>query len=306
MKNIVSAIFIFSCSALVLFSSCQKEISNETGPGLDSAHGTLKDTSDNCLPSTVHGTYYHGITPGSDTCYVDLQVNVTETGSYTISTAFENGFQFVDSGFFNATGINVIRLKPIGTPILPITTVFSVGFDGSVCSFFVDVKDSTGTGLGGGDTSGTGGYAGDTTQATLNMWKLYDSSKAKQYSGAAIVTDTLISGIPVLIVQGAVASLDTILAIQLTLTDTALANVVPGVFQTGLNNDSFKFSYLSGTTLTDIYVANAGTAGVMTIYLNQFDPITRILSGRFAGTANDVALGGTVQITNGSFTVAVP
>jgi hypothetical protein len=302
MKSILSAIFIISCGSLLLFSSCQKEISDENGSSLDSAMGTLKDTSDNCLPDSVHGTYYGGITPGSDTCFVELQVNVTETGSYNISTDLQNGFQFIDSGFFNATGINVIRLKPIGTPIIPIATIFTVSFDSSTCSFVVDVKDSTGTGLGDGDTTG---YAGDTTQAAVNMWKMYDSSNAHQYGGAAAVIDTLISGVPVLVIQGAVATLDTILTIQLVVPDTALSNSVPGVFQTGLQH-SFKLSYLNGSALTDLYVANAGTAGVMTINLNQYDSATRVLTGRFSGTANDVSAGGTIDITNGSFTVVVP
>jgi hypothetical protein len=163
-----------------------------------------------------------------------------------------------------------------------------------------------GPGLGGGgDTSGNGGYAGDTAQALLNMWKMYDSSNSQQYVGPATAIDTVISGIPVLVIEGAVATLDTILVIQLVVPDTALENSVPGVFPTGLSN-SLKLSYLNGTTTTDLYVAAAGTAGVMIISLNQYDPITRVLSGRFSGTANDVANGGTIKITNGSFTVAVP
>ena len=305
MKNIFSAILLVSCGALLFCSSCQKELSSEVGL-LDSAKGTLKDSTDNCMPVTVHGTYYGGITPGADTCFIDLRVNVTKTGSYSISTDMQNGFKFVDSGFFNAIGINIIKLKPIGTPIIPVATIFSVSFDSSTCSFVVNVQDSTGTGLGGGgDTTGDGGYAGDTAQALLNMWKMYDSSNSRQYVGPATAIDTVISGIPVLVIEGAVATLDTILVIQLVVPDTALENSVPGVFPTGLSN-SLKLSYLNGTTTTDLYVAAAGTAGVMIISLNQYDPITRVLSGRFSGTANDVANGGTIKITNGSFTVAVP
>jgi hypothetical protein len=153
MKNILSLVLIISCFAL--YSSCQKEISEENGNGLENAQGSLWDTLGNCLPDSVHGTFYNGITPGSDTCFVEIQVNVTQTGSYNISTDLQNGFQFVDSGFFNATGINIIRLKPIGTPIIPVTTVFSVSFDTSACSFVVDVKDSTGTGLGQSSAKGT-------------------------------------------------------------------------------------------------------------------------------------------------------
>jgi hypothetical protein len=77
MKNIFSAILLVSCSALLFCSSCQKELSSEVGL-LDSAKGTLKDSTDNCMPVTVHGTYYGGITPGADTCFIDLRVNVTQ------------------------------------------------------------------------------------------------------------------------------------------------------------------------------------------------------------------------------------
>jgi hypothetical protein len=159
------------------------------------------------------------------------------------------------------------------------------------------VKDSTGGGLGGG--------GGDTTQAALGMWKLYDSSNAKEYTGQAIAADTLIAGVSVLAIQGAVSTLDTILFIQLVITDTALENVVPAVIQTGMQN-SFKFSYLNGTTLTDLYVADATTVGVMTINLNTYDSVTRVLKGRFSGTVNDAVNGGTVSVTDGSFTVVIP
>jgi hypothetical protein len=303
MKNILSLLCIVSFSAL-LFSSCQKEISFETGNGLDSARGTLKDTLGNCLPSTVYGTYYNGITPGSDTAFVEIQVNVTATGSYSISTDLQNGFQFVDSGFFNAPGINIIRLKPIGTPILPLATTFKVSFFTDTCFFLVDVKDSTGTGLGGNDTTGNGGGGGgDTTQATLGMWKFYDSTNAKQYSGQGVVVDTLMAGVPYLVIQGVVATFDTVLDIQLVIADTALVNVVPGVFQTGIQH-SFNFSYVNSSVFT--YTADATTVGVMTINLTGYDNVTRVLTGRFSGTANDVVNGSTVSLTNGSFTMAVP
>src|SRR6185436_2135417 len=108
---------------------------------------------------------------------------VTKTGSYSISTDMQNGFRFVDSGFFNAIGINIIKLKPIGTPIIPVATIFSVSFDSSTCSFVVNVQDSTGTGLGGGgDTSGNGGgNTGDTTAA--GAWKFTDSTNNTSYTG---------------------------------------------------------------------------------------------------------------------------
>ena len=63
------------------------------------AEGSLTDSSGICTPGTVHGTFYTGVTPGSDTAYVQVQVNVTKTGSYSISSNFQNGYEFADSGF---------------------------------------------------------------------------------------------------------------------------------------------------------------------------------------------------------------
>src|SRR4030095_7454859 len=131
---ILSLLAIISCS-VVLFPSCQKEMSEEHGLELQDAEGSLQDSLNNCLPSTVFGTFYNGITPGSDTCFVEIQVNVTAAGNYVISTDLQNGFEFLDSGFFNNTGLNTIRLRPIGTPIIPVATSFNVTFDSSVCSF---------------------------------------------------------------------------------------------------------------------------------------------------------------------------
>src|SRR5690242_9024782 len=118
MKKIFSFLFAICC-VVTLFFSCQKDFSVEVGNTLVGA-GSLWDSVGNCLPDTVIGTFYNGVTPGSDTAYVEIQVNVTQTGSYNITTTLplQNGFEFADSGFFSNTGINIIRLKPIGTPIL--------------------------------------------------------------------------------------------------------------------------------------------------------------------------------------------
>src|SRR6516225_10773844 len=103
-----------ACLVLVLFS-CQKEYSVDTYSGVN-AQGSLWDSTGACLPETVHGTFYDGITPGADTAYVEVQVNVSQAGTYSITSDLQNGFQFFDSGFFSNTGLNVIHLKPIGIP----------------------------------------------------------------------------------------------------------------------------------------------------------------------------------------------
>ncbi len=191
MKKFFSFLFIACCFG-ILFFSCQKDFSIENG-NTQVAAGSLWDSAGNCLPDTVIGTFYNGVTPGSDTAYVEIQVNVTQTGSYNITTApLENGLEFFDSGFFSNTGINTMRLKPIGTPILNTPTTFNISFDSSFCSFTVNVQDSTGTGLGGDqDTTGQGGDPDDGSgnwqfaQGSFTYAGIIDSAKKDNSTGLA-------------------------------------------------------------------------------------------------------------------------
>src|SRR6185436_2565147 len=82
-------------------AGCQKELPDDSV-----AKGTLKDASGVCFTGIVHGTFYNGIAPGSDTAYVEVKVNVTTPGHYTIFTNEQNGFSFMGSGVFGNTGIN--------------------------------------------------------------------------------------------------------------------------------------------------------------------------------------------------------
>lgn len=305
MKSIFSGILLVSCSVLLLCSSCQKELSSEVGL-LDSAKGTLKDSTGNCMPVTVHGTYYDGITPGADTCYIDLRVNVTETGSYSISTDMQNGFKFVDSGFFNAIGINIIKLKPIGTPIIPVATIFSVSFDSSTCSFAVTVQDSTGTGLGGGgDTTGTGG-GGDTGDSTAaGTWKFTDSTNNTFYTG--VFQD-----------PGGIFNLDS-WGWQLTLlgsnnlvtADTTFflsvqmpsSQVAPGTYLTNASPSSgWGLSDQTGAVV--YYRADATTPQIIKVNITSYDDATKVVKGNFSGTA--VFNSSTVYITHGAFNTTLP
>ena len=100
MKKIFSFLFA-ACCVIILFNSCQKDFSVENGSTLVAA-GSLWDSAGNCLPVTIIGTFYNGVTPGSDTAYVEIQVNVTQTGSYTITTTppLQNGLSLLIQDFF--------------------------------------------------------------------------------------------------------------------------------------------------------------------------------------------------------------
>ena len=133
----------FICLTLI---SCQKELAftnddqftNEFA-GMDSgtAKFTMMGVPNVCATYLVGGTYFSG-TPMTGTNLVAVDVNVTETGSFFISTATINGISFSANGIFDSTGVNTILLKATGTPIAPGNFNYKVAANS--CSFPVTVR----------------------------------------------------------------------------------------------------------------------------------------------------------------------
>jgi hypothetical protein len=90
----------------------------------------------NCTAPVINGVYSSGIALGSGN-YVDLAVNVTTAGAYTVSTNSANGISFSGSGTFTAVGAQVIRLIGNGTPTAQ--GVFTYIPGGNGCSFSITV-----------------------------------------------------------------------------------------------------------------------------------------------------------------------
>ena len=263
------------------FCSFAVNIEDSTGKGVggnQNAQGSLWDSNGICLPETVSGTFYNGITPGSDTAYVEVQVNVTQPGAYTIFSDQQNGFEFSDSGIFTTAGINTIRLKPVGVPLLPISTTFNLNFGSSLCTFTVDVKDSTGSGVIGATTDtwqyaqGVSIYAGVFTEATK------DNSTGTvtfvHLAGAGVTGDTI-------------TSIDFFIP---------AADIQPGTY-TMLNN-AIQFS--SGdNSLNFSYAANSFVTGSdFTIVVSSYDAVTKVMQGTFSGNVQDKS-GNIVPLTSG-------
>ncbi|MBL0145027.1 MAG: hypothetical protein IPP48_03945 [Chitinophagaceae bacterium] len=142
MKN---AIIVFvTLLSIFLIEACQKELAFDpaTNPsGL--ATGTLKsNTTGNCLPSTVNGTYKKdtALTAGN---YIEVTADITQTGTYTIQSDTVNGFSFKALGTVTATGLNIIRLQGSGTPIASGITTFTIKFGNSICKLDVSVTATT-------------------------------------------------------------------------------------------------------------------------------------------------------------------
>ena len=286
MKKIAIFIPVLLWLVLFLIPSCQKEISPEpvVQDSTFIAGGSLKDSNNICFGNTVYGTFYNGITPGGNTAYISLQVNVINAGSYKISTDIQNGFQFADSGVFAATGLTTIQLKPVGTPLMPRVTDFLIIFDTSFCFATVEVKDSTGTGLGAADTiltdtwkfthTGFGMYEGDISSATF-------STLATQ-----------------LFLTGAVATGDTIVQINIAF---PTPEITPGIYTTADPGNSFVFNSSTST----LYKADTFTGtNVMTFEISSYNTATKVVSCNFSGNAQDVA-GNTIPISKGEFKATV-
>jgi hypothetical protein len=140
-------LLILALTAGIVFSSCQKELSAETGTAI----GTLaKDAAGDCAPIGINGAYKKD-TALNATNFVDVQLDVTQVGIYIISTDTVNGYYFRATGVTPLPGANTIRLVGFGKPISVGTDVFTVKFGGTTCEFNVNV--TLGTGGGGGTTA---------------------------------------------------------------------------------------------------------------------------------------------------------
>jgi hypothetical protein len=139
--------------------SCQKEGSFELG---QPSKGSLQsEVSGACLPKTVAGAF---ITEKAltDSNYIEMEVNVTSTGPYTIVTDTINGYFFRATGVFGQTGINRIKLKGYGKPYTAGTDHFVVFYDSSYCLQPVTVTETA-----------TPGNSTDLFPLSTNSWWSY-------------------------------------------------------------------------------------------------------------------------------------
>ncbi|MHA4810774.1 hypothetical protein ACX0G9_21890 [Flavitalea flava] len=294
--------FLLMIVTVIGISSCQKELSleNPFPPGT-LAKGSLKDTSGNCLPASVNGTWYNGVTAG-DTNFVTIKVRVTSVGNYRISTDLQNGVTLSDSGAFTSIGLTTVHLKASGTFLNPTTTFFTINFDASACQFAVNVKDSTGTGLGGNPGGGNPGGGGT---VALNTWQFEVNGHVYQGNvNAAQFSSQLGPGILSLV--GSMKSLppgsmpDTTFAIGVTFSAAAIA---PGTYTTD-GTSYFLFDLVPSGDV--IFAANPQPASpVLSIVITSYDASSKTVTGTFSGNSYNIS-SQTVPIINGAFKSKVP
>lgn len=131
------ALVLVAAMAMFMMNACQKEVSFEGG-GTPSEGLLQSNVSGDCLPKTVVGTYEEGTALGATTHNIQVTVEVTTTGSYTIYSDTVNGVFFRGSGIFTSTGANIVTLRGSGTPASDGTFNFLIHYNGQVCSVPVD------------------------------------------------------------------------------------------------------------------------------------------------------------------------
>ncbi len=127
-RNLLYPVIFFS----VALAACQKEQSFESG--YEPGSGSLQeDVSGDCFPKTVNGVYEANVALSSALNNITVDVDVTKTGTYTITTDTINGVYFNATGTFTTLGVNTITLRGHGTPFSSGVHNFVVSYDGTSC-----------------------------------------------------------------------------------------------------------------------------------------------------------------------------
>jgi hypothetical protein len=157
-------LFLSLLSTIYFLTSCTKELSHENA-GIPS-EGSLQSASGDCLPKNVAGVYEVGKALTASN-YIEIQVDVTKTGSYTISTDTLNNVYFRATGVFTTTGLTTVTLKGNGTPGGDGIDTYTVSYSGTECTVAVSTLPA-----------GAGGPAELTLQGAPNACTSFNLSGA--------------------------------------------------------------------------------------------------------------------------------
>ena len=279
-------IVLFVLSTVFILSSCQKQL----GYTVLGATGTLKDNgTGDCLPVTIYGAYQKDTLLISSNS-VDVDVNFTQPGNYTIKTDTINGYSFSAVGTAANIGLSTIHMQASGRPILPEVDVFHVKFDTSTCEINIIV---TGTGPAANDSI-VGNFNGTHIVFKINDTARYNPAEVTGYN----VLD--ISGFR----NGSAA--DTAFVIGVGLPGTG--PLVPGTYNvTQFPANFVGAAYQDGVTGDTYFVAPGFTATPAPVFTVTITSVTATkVKGTFSGAIPD-AFGVLPDLStmNGQFSVTI-
>ena len=290
---------LIAFTTVVFISACQKELSFD----LDGiARGTLKsDAFGDCLPSTVNGIF-RADSLLNNTNFIDIQVNLTTTGTYDIKSDTVNGYSFRGTGTLGIAGLNTVRLYGSGKPLVTGTDAFTIQFDTSSCVVNVIVigintgvavftlagapGTCSGAVVNGTYTAGTLMGIGNTVTLTINVLN------AGTYAfGAASVNGMLFSSTGYFPNTG-------IQSITLNGTGLPLADGIFNVTATnGTSTCTFSITVLPSSSGAAVYTLN-NTAGACSgaTYAGTYDAGAPL-------TSSNIVLVNVTVLTPGTYTI---
>lgn len=321
---------------IILIVSCQKELSFESSNSPST--GSLQaDISGDCLPKTVNGTYTPGTALVPTNNNIVIQVAVTKTGSYTISTDTVNGYYFRATGNFTSLGNTNVTLRGNGTPFAAGVNNFTVSYDSTYCDIQVTVAAAAVYSLAGAPNACTGAtvqgaYAVGTplaagNKATINVdvttigaYSITTSYQGMTFSASGTFTAT---GPQQVVLQGSGTPTTTganVVPITVgtstcafTVTVTSAGSGTLGGAPSACAPINVQGTYTVGVALdatnkVDVQV-NVATPGAFTISTNTVDGFSYSFSGNLATAGNQtVTLLGTGNPVNAgvqTFTVTL-
>jgi hypothetical protein len=249
MKILRLLLAIFTIGLVI--TSCQKDFSFEAG----NAKGTLlKTATGDCDGINVQGIYYKD-TILRPTNYVDVQVDFSKIGTYTIKSDTVNGYSFSTTGNVAALGINTVRLVASGKPLLDGFDVFTLSYNNTTCIFNVQVI----LGTGGGSTAAV--YAFGTTGTLCT-----GATPAGTYTAGVAMTPANTVTIPVTVTTAGTYNITTAVngvtfsgIGSLALTTTSIVLTATGTTPTSTMSSSSTFQINSGTTMCEFAITFGAT-----------------------------------------------
>ncbi len=305
---------------MIVFFACQKEKSFEVGN--NPSDGTLQsEATGDCLPKVVNGLYVAETPLVTATNTIAISVNVTQTGTYTISSDTVNGYFFLAKGLFVKLGANAVTLRSNGTPFTSGVNNFVITYNNSSCDVAVTVLpkgstpavytlEATAGNCGGAVVNGsyaTGLDLNFTNTVTLSVnvttigtYTITTAKNGMTFSGSGAFTTT---GVQTITLNGTgipTVSGDNIVPVTAG-TSTCNFTVKVGAPAVGtfggaggactgtvVNGTYTVGTPLVGTTNTIDIPVNVTTPGVFSISTNIVGGISFSASGTFSTTGNVV------------------
>jgi hypothetical protein len=233
-----------------------------------------------CTSAFVNGVYQAG-TPLNAFNTVDIDIDVTALGPFTISTTATNGMTFSLTGTFTVLGVQPITLVGSGTPTAAGT--FPIPMPGTTpCTF--PVTCSAAPVISWSLKVGTTTYQGSTFSAALT-------------SSPPFTTFDF---------EGDNAAMDDIIFQFVDLTGGINTNENYDTRSQGLTNIGFDFEFYDGAgtlaLLADPFDLSVGIIFKVTSH----NTVTKTITGTFSGTAFDSISSTIKTVSNGTFTIIYP